>query len=296
MTLLPSARIATPMDLVAILGAGDLGATLARRVAEAQIARCVVLVDANEGMAGGKALDLLQSGPVEGYDTGIEGRSALASTDAPEVWVVTDPPELLDVSPEAARIYAHGLVSRVGKGFLIVAGDHGPSIVEAAVEKGLPRERVLGSAPLAWAGALRRRLAEELRVRAADVALTVLGLPPAHLVLPQRAATVGGIPVDAVSAVALRRTLDAVRRRWLGPVALATAAAHVLTALAGRSRAQLPVFVRLDGEYGHRRIALASPVQMGAGRIESVVEVPLDPVDRVGMDDAAQRRFEGEDA
>jgi malate dehydrogenase len=284
------------MDLVAILGAGELGATLARRVAEAEIARRVILVDANEGMARGKALDLLQSGPVEGSDTGIEGRSALAAADAPDVVIVADPPELLDVSPEAARIYAAGLVSLVGKGLLIVAGAHAPSIVEAAVEKGLPRERVLGSAPLAWAGALRRRLAEELRVRAADVALTVLGLPPAHLVVPQRAATIGGIPVDTVSSVALRRALEAVRRRRLGPVALATAATHVLTAMAGRSRAQLPVFVRLEGEYGHRRIALTTPVQMGAGRMESVVEVPLEPVDRVGLDNAAQRRFEGEDA
>jgi malate dehydrogenase len=284
------------MDLVAILGAGELGATLARRVAEAQIARRVVLVDANEGMARGKALDLLQSGPVEGYDTAVEGRSALADADAPDVVIVADPPELIEVSPEGARLFAAGLVSRVGKGLLIVAGAHGPSIVEAAVDKGLPRGRVLGTAPLAWAGALRRRVAEELRVRAADIALTVLGLPPAHLVLPQRAATVGGIPVDAVSAVALRRSLETVRRRRLGPVALATAAAHVLTALAGRSRAQLPVFVRLEGEYGHRRVALATPVQMGAGRIESVVEVPLEPIDRVGMDNAAQRRFEGEDA
>jgi hypothetical protein len=54
--------------------------------------------------------------------------------------------------------------------------------------------------------------------------------------------------------------------------------------------------VRLEGEYGHRRIALATPVQMGAGRMESVMEVPLEPVDRVGLDNAAQRRFEGEDA
>ncbi len=284
------------MKLVAILGAGELGATVARRVAEAQIARRVVLVDANEGMARGKALDLLQSGPVEASDTGIEGQSTLAAADAPDVVVVADPPELEDVSPEAARIYAGGLVALVGKGLLIVAGAHAPSIVEAAVEKGLPRERVLGTAPLAWAGALRRRLAEELRVRAADMALTVLGLPPAHLVVPQRAATVGGVPVDTVSAVALRRALEVVRRRRLGPVALATAAAHVLAVLAGRSRAQLPVFVRLEGEYGHRRIALATPVQMGAGRIESVLEVPLEPVDRVALDNAAQRRFEGEDA
>lgn len=284
------------MHLVAILGAGELGATLARRVAEAETSRKILLVDTDEGRARGKALDLLQSGPVEGYDTRVEGRGAIAADEAPDVVVVADPPELLDASAGAARIYGSGLVPLVGKGFLVVAGSFGPTIAEAAVQEGLPRERVLGTSPLAWAGALRRRLADELRVRAKDVSVSLLGLPPAYLVLPQGAATVGGLSVDAVSVVARRRALDSLRRRRLGPVALATAAAQVLAALAARSRALLPLLVRLDGEYGHRGVALAAPVQLGGGRIESVVEWTLDPVDRVALDTAAQRRFEGEEA
>ena len=284
------------MNSIAILGAGELGATLARLTAEAEIARRVILLDADEGKARGKALDLAQSGPIEGYDTQVEGGAWLAPGDAHDVVVIADPPELVDVSPEAARSYGHRLVPFVGHGLLVVAGSFGPTIVEAGVEKGLARERVLGSAPLAWAAAVRRRLADGLRVRAADVSLTVLGLPPAHLVLPQRSATVGGVPVDAISPVATRQALEVVRRRRLAPVALAAAALHVLKLLAERSRAQLPVFARLEGEYGHRGVALATPVQLAAGRIESVVELALDPVDRVGMDNAAQRRFEGGEA
>ncbi len=283
------------MSTIAILGAGELGATLARLLAEAEIARRVVLVDADEGKARGKALDLLQSGPVEGYDTAVEGRAALVAADAPDILVVADPPELLEASSGAARIYAGGLVPIVGKGLLIVAGNFGPTIVEAAVAKGLPRARVLGTAPLAWAGALRRRLADELRVRAMDVSVTLLGLPPLHLVLPQGAATVGAVPVDAISVVARRRALESLRRRGLGPVALATAAAQVVVDLASRSQALLPLFALLDGEYGHRRMALATPVQLGGGQIERVVELALDPVDRVALDNAAQRRFEGEE-
>jgi malate dehydrogenase len=283
------------MNSIAILGAGELGATLARLVAEAEIARRVFLVDADEGRARGKALDLLQSGPVEGYDTAIEGRAALAATDAPDVVVVADPPELLDASAGAARIYGATLAPLVGKGLLVVAGSFGPVIVEAAAQKELPRERVLGTAPLAWAGALRRRLADELRVRARDVAVTLLGLPPGYLVLPRGGASVGAVPVEAISAVARRRALESLRRRRLGPVALATAAAVVLEALASRSRALLPLVVRLNGEYGHRGVALAVPVQLGGGQVESVVELALDPVDRVALDNAAQRRFEGEE-
>jgi malate dehydrogenase len=194
------------MDSIAILGAGELGAALARRLAEAEITRRVVLVDADEGRARGKALDLRQSGPVEGYDTRIEGQGGVEGHES-DVLVVADPPELLDASAQAARIYGLRLVPLVGKGLLVVAGAFGPTIVEAAVEKGLPREHVLGTAPLAWAGALRRRLADELRVRAAEVSVTLLGLPPAHVVLPQRAAALGAVPVDAVSAVAARRAV-----------------------------------------------------------------------------------------
>jgi malate dehydrogenase len=283
------------MNSIAILGAGELGATLARLLAEAEVARRVLLVDGDEGKARGKALDLLQSGPVEGYDTAVEGRAAVVTGDAPDVLVVADPPELIDASSEAARIYAGGLVPIVGKGLLVAAGSFGPSIVEAAVAKGLPRARVVGTAPLAWTGALRRRLADELRVRAQDVSVTLLGLPPGHLVLPQGAATVGAVSVDAFSAVARRRALESLRRRRLGPVALATAAAQVLVALDSRSQAVLPLFALLDGEYGHRRLALAAPVQLGGGQIERVVELALDPVDRVALDNAAQRRFEGEE-
>jgi malate dehydrogenase len=283
------------MKSIAILGAGELGATLARGVAEAEIARLVLLVDTDEGKARGKALDLLQSGPVEGYDTAIEGRAALVAADAPDVVVVADPPELADASAEAARVFGANLASLVGKGLLVVAGSFGPAIVEAAAQKTLPRERVLGTAPLAWAGALRRSLADELRIRAQDVALTLLGLPPGYLVLPQGGVTVGAVPLESVSPVARRRAVEALRRRRLGPVALAAAASVVLEALATRSRALLPLLVRLNGEYGHRGVALAAPVRLGGGQMESVVELMLEPVDRVAMDNAAQRRFEGEE-
>ena len=141
------------MNSIAILGAGELGATLARLTAEAEIARRVILLDADEGKARGKALDLAQSGPIEGYDTQVEGGARLAPGDAHDVVVIADPPELVDVSAEAARGYGHRLVPFVGDGLLVVSGCFGPTIVEAAVEKGLARERVLGSAPLAWAAA-----------------------------------------------------------------------------------------------------------------------------------------------
>jgi malate/lactate dehydrogenase len=147
---------------------------------------------------------------------------------------------------------------------------------------------------VAFAASLRRAVAEELRVRAEDATAVVMGLPPAHLVAPRAAVTVGGIGADALSPVVVRRAVEAVRRRRLGPVALATAAVAVVRALEGRPGAVLSVTARLDGEYGHRNVALAVPARLGHGRFE-VMELGLEPVDRVAMDAAAQRRFEGEE-
>jgi malate dehydrogenase len=280
---------------VAILGSGDLAATLARRIAEAELARCVVLVDPGEGRAKGKALDIAQSGPVEGFDTRVEATATLEAVVAPDVVVVADPEDLADavlLSTRGAERIASWLPA-LGQATLLVAGPHPSPLVEAAVAKGLPRDRVLGSSPVAAAGALRRRLSGELGVEPREIAVTVLGLPPAHLVAPQATATVAGLPVEKLSASAFRRALASLGGRASGPVALAAAALHVLRALDGGRVTVLPVVAQLDGEYGHRRVALAVPARLRAGRIEAVVEVALDPVDRVALDNAADRRRAG---
>jgi len=281
---------------IAILGAGDLAATLARRVAETELARCVVLVDANEGRAKGKALDIAQSGPVEGFDTRVEACAGLESVVALDVVVVADPDDLADavlLSTRGAERIAAWLAA-VGKATLLVAGPHPSPLVEAAVAKGFPRDRVLGSSPVAAAAALRRRLSAELHVEPREIAVTVMGLPPAHLVAPQATANVAGVPVEKLSAAAFRRAIGALNGRAAGPAALAAAALHVLRALGGSRATVLPVVAQLDGEYGHRRVALAVPARLRAGRVESVVEIALDPVDRVAFDNAADRRRAGQ--
>ena len=284
------------MKTFAILGAGDLAATLARRVAEAELARCVVLVDPNEGRAKGKALDIAQSGPVEGFDVRLEACASLEAVVAPDVVVVADPDDLADavlLSTRGAERVA-GWLPAVGKATLLVAGPHPSPLVEAAVAKGFPRDRVMGSSPVAAVAALRRRLSAELHVEPREIAAAVLGLPPAQLVVPQAAVTVAGTPVEKLSASAFRRALSSLNGRAAGPVALAAAALRVLEALSGARTTVLPVVAQLDGEYGHRRVALAVPARLRAGRIESVVELALDPVDRVAFDNAADRRAAGQ--
>jgi len=278
------------MISVAILGAGELGATLARRLAESGRCRSVVLVDADEGRAKGKALDLLQSGPVEGYDTRLVGALSLDGLGALDALVVADPPDLPVAAPDVAppESFVKSLARATGPGVLLVASAHGAALVGAAVRAGLARARVLGSSPLATAGALRAGLGEELQVAARQIELTVLGLPPDRPILPRGSATVGGLPVERLSPLAERRVLEAVRRRVPGPVALAVAAERVLAAVFARATSVLPSFAVLEGEYGHRHAAVAVPCRLGRGRLQGIVEVALDGVDRTAFDNLAE--------
>jgi len=278
------------MTTVAILGSGDLAATAARRLAERELARRIVMVDANDGRARGKALDLMQSGPVEGYDVSIEGCAQINEAGPFDVLLVADPPALDEPAAgnRPAELMA-SLAPKIQGALLIVAGLHGAALVEAAVRAGIARERVLGSAPVGLVSALRRHLSRELETEPRTVAATVLGLP-GQLLLPQGAATVSGIPVERLSPTAARRALAAVNGRTLGPVALAAGAATLLQALRSSRASVLSVTAFLQGEYGHRGVALAVPARVGNGRLQSVLEAPMEPVDRVAFDNAAARR------
>jgi malate dehydrogenase len=274
---------------VAILGSGDLAATLARRLAEAQAARRVLLVDADVGRARGKALDIAQSAPVERFDVRVEGAADLGAAGGADVLVVADPPELPDGTLRPSATFVDTLRG-ASAGTLLVAAAYACALVEDLVAAGLARERVVGSVPVAQAAALRRHLAERLEVEPRELAATVLGVPPHALLAPQSAAVLGGAPVAARDPSALRQALAAVSRRAPGPVALAAAAARVVHALDGARASVLPIVACLDGEYGHRGVALAVPARLRAGRIESIMDVPLEPVERIALENATQRR------
>jgi malate dehydrogenase len=285
------ARIPRILRSIAVLGSGELAATLVRRIAEQELARRVVLVDADETRARGKALDIAQSGPVEGFDVQIEAAASLTSAGAYDALVVADPPELADRQPPSfASALGESLAPSMGQRPLVVASAAPSTLIEAAVRKGLGRERVIGSAPVAYAAALTRRLASELDVEPRAVSALVLGLPPERLIVPRESVRVAGAAVDLLSPTALRRAAGALSGRSLGPVALAAAAARVLRALQGTRPSALSVVVHLQGEYGHRGAAVAVPARLAAGRLQGVLEIALDPVDRVAFDDAVQKR------
>jgi len=272
---------------VNIWGAGELGATLARRLAESGVARRIALIDEDQGRARGKALDLMQSGPSSPFDVLIEGFGAPADAPAAALWVLADPPELEEASARSLET-AVALVAHASGACFVVARERGAADLVEGLARRARADRVLGSAPIAHGAALRLRLAHELGVERGDVAAMTLGAPPEDVVVPS--ALVGGLPLERQSPVALRRALQGLAGRALGPVALAAAAARAIRALQAARESVQPALVMLGGEYGHRGVALAVPARLGRGRVAGLVELPLDPAERVRFDRAAERR------
>ena len=277
------------MLTVVILGAGEHGATLARRLAGRELARRIVLVDSDEGKARGKALDILQSGPVDRFDTRVDGASDAGPIDEPDILVVADAPEMTD-GPGAADRLAQ-LVAKTKPRLVVVAGARSAASVDAVLAAGFAADRVAGSAPVAVASAIRRRLAAALDVEAKAVCLALLGLPPDVIVVPHASAAAGGVPIEQLRPAALRQAVQEVGRRTPGPAALAAAAVHVIAALISPRLSVLPVLARGDAAFGLGRATIALPRRLGGWRVGEALEVALEPYERVALESAAEGRF-----
>jgi malate dehydrogenase len=279
------------MDVVAIVGAGDLGAALARKLADREAARHIALIDPDEGRARGKALDLMQSGPVEASDTRLSGHESLeaAARAGHGTWdalVLADGPALGEDAPSALRLadLIRDVRPFLEDAPLVVAGPRPAAVVETAVASGIARELVLGSAAVVWSAALRRALADELGADVSSVAATTFGLPPN---LVASGVVAGGLGQEALPSAAVHRALDRLRGRRHGPEALAAAAAAVLCALQGAREALLPVVAVLGGEFGITGRALSVPARVARGRLQRIQEFSLDPKSRVAFENAA---------
>ena len=151
-----------------------------------------------------------------------------------------------------------------------------------------PRARLLGSAPEALAAALRAIVAVEAGGSSQDVALTVLGVPPARIVVPWEDATINGFAATRMLDEPTRRRLAAkVAALWPpGPYALAAAASKTAQAILGRSRQVVAAFVAPDDSSGHRMRCAALPARVGAAGIIRIELPDLNPGDRVALDNA----------
>ena len=246
---------------VAIVGAGELGGAVAWALARCDLTLSVCLVDEAGQVAAGKALDIMQAGPLEGFATRVVGSNDLFAAAGASMIVLADRADRSGPISEWQGSEGLTLLGRLreiaGERLIVCAGSTQRDLVERGVfQVGFARERLLGSAPEALASALRAFVALEANGSPGDVAVTVLGIPPSHIVVPWEQSAIGGLSISRVlDSQAIRRLSARVAPLWPpGPQALAAATIRAIEVISGRSRRMVSCF-RRPGRPGWRRWA-----------------------------------------
>lgn len=280
---------------VTVIGAGNVGATTAQRIAESGLAD-VVLVDIVEGLPQGKALDLAEAAPVVGHDMRVTGTNDYADTAGSDVIVVTSglarQPGMSrdDLLAKNAGI-VRSVVSRAAAvspdAVLVIVTNPLDAMCHVAMEaSGFPRERVIGMAGVLDTARFRTFIAQELNVSVTDVSAFVLGGHGDTMVPLPRYTSVGGVPVtEMIPAARLEELVTRARNGGAEIVALlktgsayyapAAATWQMVDAILGDRHRILPCAAYLQGEYGQDGLFVGVPVQLGRGGIEKIVEIEL---------------------
>ncbi len=296
------------MPKIAVVGAGNVGASAALYAAEAELGD-VVLIDILEGVAKGKALDLLEAGPVRGYDSMVEGSGDLRAVQGSDLIIVTaglprkpgmSRADLLKANADIIRGVAEAIRDHAPKAYVIMVTN--PLDVMAYLTyriTGFPRERVMGMAGVLDSSRFRTFLAQEIGVSVEDVHAMVLGGHGDTMVPLLSYSTVSGIPVDrfikpARLAEIVQRTRDGgaeiVKLLQTGSAfyAPASSAVQMAESILRDKKRLLPVAACLNGEYGLRDLYLGVPAILGSRGVEKIVELELSADEKAALAKSAE--------
>jgi malate dehydrogenase len=275
------------MSFVAIIGSGPLGGALAHKLASRDRVHEIRLIDTEEDVARGKALDIRQSAPIELFSTVLVAESSIAAAAGAAAIVIADgAKDGLELTGEPGLALVRQLVSIEPTAPLVCAGaSHAWLISHAVSELHVPQGRIVGSAPFALESALRALAGLAIDVSGAGVELNVVGVPPNRAVVAWEAASAFGQPFAAHVAPHVIASLNArLTELWPpGPYALASAAARVVEALAAGSRRRISCFVSL----GRGRVS-AMPVELGPDGILRVLQPVLTRQEQTRLENALE--------
>jgi malate dehydrogenase len=292
---------------VTVVGAGNVGASVAQYVVERELAD-VVLTDVVEGLPQGKALDLLQAGPVHGYDCRLTGANDYGETAGSDILVVTaglarkpgmSRDDLLFKNAEIVGGIVQDLVRRSPDAILIVVTNPLDAMVQLAFRKsGFPKQRVIGMAGILDSARFRTFIARELDVSVENVTAFVLGGHGDTMVPLPRYSTVAGIPItdllpkDRIAALVTRTAnggAEIVNLLKTGSAFYAPGASVVemVEAILKDKKKILPCAAYLEGEYGIRGLYVGVPVKLGRRGIEQIVEISLTPDENAALQRSA---------
>src|ERR1017187_2189095 len=292
---------------VTVIGAGNVGATLAHRIVDKQLAD-VVLIDILEGVPQGKGLDLLEAGPIEGYDVKIKGTNDYKDTANSDIVVMTagfprkpgmSRDDLLKANYEVVKTAIEQAAKHSPNAILIVVTNPLDAMVQTAFRvSGFPKNRVIGMAGVLDSARYRTFLAEALNVSVQDVAGLVLGGHGDTMVPVPSYTTVAGVPVSQLMPKEqLDRIIDRTRKGGAEIVNLlktgsayyapSAAVVEMVEAILKDKKKILPCAAYLEGEYGIKGLYVGVPVKLGARGVEQIIEIKLTPEEKAAFDKSA---------
>ncbi len=292
---------------VTVVGAGNVGASVAQYTVERELAD-VVLVDIVEGLPQGKALDLLQTGPIHRYDARLSGSNEYNPTAGSDIVVITaglarkpgmTRDDLLFKNAEIVGAVVDQVAPRSPNAILIVVSNPLDAMTYLTWKRsGFPKERVVGMAGILDSARFRTFIAMELEVSVENVSAFVLGGHGDTMVPLPRYSTVAGIPItellrkERIDAI-VQRTRDGgaeiVNLLKTGGAFYAPGAAvtEMIEAILKDKKKILPCCAHLNGEYGVKGLFVGVPVKLGRGGIEQIIEISLTPEEQTALDKSA---------
>jgi len=297
------------VNKITVVGAGNVGATTAQRLAEKELAKQVVLVDIVEGIPQGKGLDQWESAPIEDFDSRVIGSNGYAEASGSELFVVTagvarrpgmSREDLLNTNVNIVKSVAQEIRKCAPNAIVIVVSNPLDTMCYVMKEVlGAPRERVLGMAGVLDTARYRAFLADALDVSVEDIQAMVLGGHGDTMVPLISYTTVSGIPVtQLIKQEQLDKIVDRTRNGGAEIVAyLKTGSAYyapsagavqMVEAIVRDKKRILPCAAWLEGEYGYRGIFLGVPCKLGSRGLEQILEVELTSNEKVALGKSAK--------
>jgi len=292
---------------VTVVGAGNVGATAAQRLAEKELCD-VVLVDIVEGVPQGKALDLTEAAPIEKHDANLTGVNTYDATEGSNIVIITagiprkpgmSRDDLLSTNAGIMKKVTEQVAKRSPDAVIIIVSNPLDAMCHVAFDaSGFPKQRVLGMAGVLDSARFRAFIAMELNVSVENTHAFVLGGHGDTMVPLPRYSTVAGIPItelmpaDRIDAIVERTRnggaeIVSLLKTGSAYYAPASAAVEMAESILKDKKKILPCAAYLEGEYGLKDLFIGVPVKLGAGGIEDVVEIKLSQDEQAALNRSA---------
>ncbi|MBA2123796.1 malate dehydrogenase [bacterium Unc6] len=292
---------------VSIIGAGNVGATMAMKLAEKDFAD-IILVDIIEGMPQGKGLDITQTGPIDSYDTKVIGTNSYTDTQYSDIVIITagvprkpgmSRDDLLEANYNIVKPVTEQVAQYSPNAILIIVANPLDAMAQLAYKtSGFSKSRVMGMAGILDTARFRTFIAMELNVSVEDVYALVLGGHGDTMVPLVRYSTVAGVPLpEILSKEKLDMLIQRTRNSGMEIVKLlkaggayyapASAAVQMVEAIILNKKRILPCAAYLEGEYGINGLFVGVPIKLGANGIEEIIQLRLTPEENAALKKSA---------